>query len=92
MSETVDDRVLTTGANGFIGRALADHYRAAGVEVRGAYLEADSQLGILWLPRADAGPGQAWRKGYGVTPSGYRYRALSPNNKLSSPFIKLRDD
>ena len=41
------DRVLITGAAGFIGRALADRLRRDGVEVVGVDLTADEALGVL---------------------------------------------
>lgn len=40
-------RVFVTGALGFIGRTLADRYRAAGVEVRGVDVRADPGLGVV---------------------------------------------
>ena len=40
-------RVFLTGASGFIGRALADRYRAVGAEVRGADLVADPERAIV---------------------------------------------
>lgn len=40
-------RVFLTGASGFIGRALADRYRAEGREVRGVDLTADPERGIV---------------------------------------------
>lgn len=39
--------VFITGANGFIGRALAARYRALGAEVRGMDLNADLKNGIV---------------------------------------------
>ena len=50
-------RVFITGASGFIGRALAERYRAAGTEVRGmdvaAFLAAGP--GGARLPRKKGG-------------------------------------
>jgi nucleoside-diphosphate-sugar epimerase len=40
-------RVFITGANGFIGRALAERYRGAGVEVAGVDLSADAARGVV---------------------------------------------
>jgi nucleoside-diphosphate-sugar epimerase len=40
-------RVFLTGASGFIGRALADRYRAEGWEVRGVDLAADPARGVV---------------------------------------------
>lgn len=39
--------VFVTGANGFMGRALVDRYRAAGAEVRGIDVVADPDRGIV---------------------------------------------
>ena len=39
--------VFITGANGFIGRALGNRYRALGAEVRGMDLNADLKNGIV---------------------------------------------
>lgn len=39
--------VFITGANGFIGRALLNRYRALGVEVRGMDLHADPAHGVV---------------------------------------------
>jgi nucleoside-diphosphate-sugar epimerase len=40
-------RVFITGANGFIGRALAQRYRSLGVDVRGVDLTADTQWNVV---------------------------------------------
>lgn len=40
-------RVFITGASGFIGRALADRYAAAGAEVRGVDVRADPAAGVV---------------------------------------------
>jgi nucleoside-diphosphate-sugar epimerase len=40
-------RVFITGANGFIGRALAQRYRSYGVEVRGVDLAADPRWNVV---------------------------------------------
>jgi nucleoside-diphosphate-sugar epimerase len=52
-------RVFVTGASGFIGRALAERYRAAGAEVRGVDRVADSSAGIVAGDVAEAG---AWQE------------------------------
>lgn len=39
--------VFITGANGFLGQALADRYRTAGVEVRGVDMAADPDRGVV---------------------------------------------
>lgn len=41
------DSVFITGANGFVGRALADRYRGAGVQVRGVDTVADLDAGVV---------------------------------------------
>jgi len=46
-SWSVPRRVFVTGAAGFIGRALAARYRAAGAEVRGVDAVADRAAGIV---------------------------------------------
>jgi nucleoside-diphosphate-sugar epimerase len=40
-------RVFITGALGFIGERLADHYRARGAEVRGVDVRADASRGVV---------------------------------------------
>ena len=42
-----DGRVFLTGALGFIGRAIADRYRAEGWDVRGVDLVADPERGVV---------------------------------------------
>ena len=39
--------VFVTGASGFIGSALAEHYRRAGATVRGVDRVADPRLGVV---------------------------------------------
>lgn len=39
--------VFVTGANGFMGRALCERYRAAGVDVRGVDVAADPDRGVV---------------------------------------------
>lgn len=39
--------VFVTGANGFMGRALMDYYRAAGVEARGVDVVPDPDRGVV---------------------------------------------
>ncbi|MBA2349602.1 MAG: NAD-dependent epimerase/dehydratase family protein, partial [Solirubrobacterales bacterium] len=51
-------RVFITGASGFIGRALAEHYRQAGAQVRGMDLRADPAAGVVAGDLAIAGPWQ----------------------------------
>jgi nucleoside-diphosphate-sugar epimerase len=43
----VPERVFITGALGFIGRALADRYRAGGAEIRGVDVRADPERGVV---------------------------------------------
>lgn len=40
-------RVFVTGASGFLGRAIGDHYRAAGASVRGVDLHADAARDVV---------------------------------------------
>jgi nucleoside-diphosphate-sugar epimerase len=51
-------RVLITGASGFIGRALAERYRAAGQQVRGVDLVADPANDVV---AGDVGVAGAWQ-------------------------------
>lgn len=44
---TMPSSVFITGANGFVGRALAERYRAAGVTVRGLDVAADDERGVV---------------------------------------------
>lgn len=44
---TAPTSVFITGASGFIGRALAERYRALGAEVRGMDLRADLKNGVV---------------------------------------------
>jgi len=50
--------VLVTGANGFIGRALTERYRGAGVEVRGVDVHPDPARCVV---AGDIGDPDAWR-------------------------------
>lgn len=52
-------KVFITGAGGFIGRALADRYRASGAEVRGVDLAADAARGIV---AGDVATPGAWQE------------------------------
>jgi nucleoside-diphosphate-sugar epimerase len=49
------ERVFITGASGFMGAALAERYRAAGVEVRGVDLAADAERGVVAGDITEAG-------------------------------------
>ena len=51
-------KVFVTGASGFIGRALAERYRAEGHEVRGMDLAADPAAGVVAGDVARPGPWQ----------------------------------
>lgn len=46
-SISIPRRVLVTGANGFIGRALAQRYRELGAEVRGVDMAADAAWNVV---------------------------------------------
>ena len=52
------ERVFLTGALGFIARALGDHYRAAGAEIRGVDIEADPERGVVAGDISKPGPWQ----------------------------------
>jgi len=52
-------RVFVTGANGFIGRAVAARYRALGAEVRGVDLRADPAWNVV---AGDLGEAGAWQQ------------------------------
>lgn len=51
-------KVLVTGANGFIGRALMERYRAGGLDVVGVDLVADAARGVVAGDVAAPGPWQ----------------------------------
>ncbi len=57
---TLPRRVFITGANGFIGRALAQRYRTLGAEVAGVDLRADPAWGVSAGNLLDPAP---WRAG-----------------------------
>lgn len=59
-------KVFLTGAAGFIGRALAERYAAAGHEVRGMDLVADAARGIVAGDITEPGPWQAHAAGCDV--------------------------
>ncbi len=59
-------RVFITGANGFIGRTLAERYRAAGVEVAGVDVAADATGGIVAGDVTAPGPWQEHAAGSDV--------------------------
>jgi nucleoside-diphosphate-sugar epimerase len=56
-------RVFITGASGFIGRALAERYRALGAEVRGLDVTADPERGVLAGDTSMPGPWQRHAEG-----------------------------
>lgn len=56
-SETAPHRVFITGASGFIGKALAAHYRARGVETLGVDLTAAPEEGVF---AGDIAAPEAW--------------------------------
>lgn len=53
------DRVCVTGASGFIGRLVADHYRAEGADVTGVDVTADPGRGVVAGDISVPGP---WRE------------------------------
>jgi nucleoside-diphosphate-sugar epimerase len=52
------ERLLVTGCLGFIGRRLAEHYRAQGSEVRGVDVRPDPELDVIAGDIAEPGPWQ----------------------------------
>ena len=56
-------KVFISGALGFIGTVLADHYRKQGVEVRGVDVRADPALGVVAGDIAEEGDWQEHAKG-----------------------------
>ena len=59
-------KVFVTGAGGFIGRAVAKRFRAAGAEITGVDFPADAELGIVAGDIAAAGSWQEAAKGADV--------------------------
>lgn len=59
----IAERVLITGALGFIGRALAERYLSDGAEVRGVDLTPDPDRGVIAGDVARAGPWQRHAEG-----------------------------
>lgn len=56
-------RVFVTGANGFIGRAVATRYRELGAEVRGVDVAADAAFDVVAGDVGADGPWQAHARG-----------------------------
>jgi nucleoside-diphosphate-sugar epimerase len=56
-------RVFVTGANGFVGRAVAARYRELGAEVRGVDVAADPAFDVVAGDVAEGGPWQAHARG-----------------------------
>src|SRR3954470_5730714 len=52
-------KVFISGALGFIGSVLAQHYRDAGAEVRGVDVRAESSLGVV---AGDIGEPGSWQE------------------------------
>lgn len=52
-------KVFITGASGFIGRAVAERFRAQGAAVTGVDFAADTERGLVAGDVAEAGPWQA---------------------------------
>jgi len=59
-------KVFVTGANGFIGRAVAERLRSEGAEVGGVDLVADTERGVVAGDVAVAGPWQSAAAGADV--------------------------
>ena len=59
-------RVFVTGADGFIGRAIAERFRAAGAEVAGVDFAAGAERGVVAGDIAEAGAWQAAAAGADV--------------------------
>lgn len=59
-------KVFVTGASGFIGRAVAERFRAEGAEVTGVDFAADPERGVVAGDVAEAGPWQAAAAGADV--------------------------
>jgi nucleoside-diphosphate-sugar epimerase len=61
-ARTIAGRVLVTGANGFLGRAVADALAAAGAEVtRGARVApAERRASGTWVGYGEVGPDTSW--------------------------------
>jgi nucleoside-diphosphate-sugar epimerase len=59
MKRQTPARVFVTGANGFLGRAVAARYRALGAEVRGVDLHADPGANVV---AGDLGEAGAWQE------------------------------
>lgn len=59
-------RVFITGASGFVGRALGDHYRQLGTEVCGVDVTADPDNGVVAGDIAEPGAWQAAARGSDV--------------------------
>jgi len=58
VQETIPRRVFVTGANGFVGRAVAARYRALGAEVCGMDLRADPEWDVVAGDLGAPGPWQ----------------------------------
>lgn len=58
MEEAIPRRVFVTGANGFVGRAVAARYRALGAEVAGVDLRADPEWNVVAGDLGAPGPWQ----------------------------------
>jgi nucleoside-diphosphate-sugar epimerase len=54
----VPERVFVTGALGFIGRSLADRYRADGAEIRGVDVRTEPERGVV---AGDVSKAGAWQ-------------------------------
>jgi len=71
------DSVFITGANGFMGRALADHYRCRGVVVRGVDVAAEPALGVV---AGDITDPAGWKEAIGDAEVVIHTAAIVSNN------------
>ena len=71
------ESVFITGANGFMGRALADHYRRRGVVVRGVDVAAEPALGVV---AGDITDPAGWKEAIGDAEVVIHTAAIVSNN------------
>ena len=63
-------QVFITGANGFVGRALADRCRSLGADVMGLDTGADLERGVVAGDIADPAPWRGLLHGCDMAPAG----------------------
>jgi nucleoside-diphosphate-sugar epimerase len=63
LNTRVPSKVFISGALGFIGTVLADHYRESGIEVRGVDVRAEPALGVVQGDIAEEGGWQQHAQG-----------------------------